>query len=114
MIKNLIKLVNLFKQKIRYEDIKLGVKKGLNLPTLPPKIEKFYGNVWVRIFRVIGGICLGLTITKKFDIFPYPLNYLIVILGFIQIFQIIVISCIKSVYSLNKIMFHPEEFEVRK
>ena len=114
MTKKLIKLTNLFKQKIRYEDIKLGVLKGWSMPTLPPKIVKFYSNVWVRIFRVIGGICLGLTITKKFVIFPYPLDYLIAFLGLFQIFQIIVISCIKSVYSLNKILFHPEEFEIKK
>ena len=47
-----------------------GIKKGLEVPTLPDNIYKAYNHIFVRIFRVIGGICLLLVLSQKYTVFP--------------------------------------------
>lgn len=47
-----------------------GIKKGLEVPTLPDNINKVYNHVFVRIFRVIGGVCFLLVLSQKYTIFP--------------------------------------------
>ena len=101
------------KMKQKWNSIKLGVKKGLSISMLPPAVERFYTNPIVRVFRVIGGICLTLLILKKYTLFIYPLNYLIMFLGVLQIILIIIISWIKLIYSIYKLIKDPEDFEVR-
>ena len=54
--KNLIKIIN---------NLKLGNIKVYKTPTLPNQVINFNKNIFVRIFRVIGGICLLLTLTKN-------------------------------------------------
>lgn len=54
-----------------------------------------------------------MVLTKAYSHFPYPLNYIALVLAIIHIFQIIIISIIKVIYSINKLIKNPEEFEVR-
>jgi len=98
---------------INFNSIKLGIKKGLIIPTLPPKIDKFYSHPITRILRVIGGFCAVMVLTKNYTYFPYPLDYVTIFFAAIQLFQIVVISIIKLFYSIRKLIFKPEEFEVR-
>ena len=46
--------------------IYLGIMKGYSIPTLPVSVEKFYNHIFVRIFRVIGGISFLLLVTKLY------------------------------------------------
>ena len=96
----------------KWNSIKLGVKKGLSISMLPPAVERFYTNPIVRVFRVIGGICLTLLILKKYTLFIYPLNYVIMFLGVLQIILIIIISWIKIIYSIYRLIKDPKDFEV--
>lgn len=44
-----------------------GVSRGITTKTLPEHILVVHNNIYVRIFRVIGGICLILLLTKKLE-----------------------------------------------
>lgn len=80
---------------------------------LPPKVEVFLNYPIIRIFRVIGGLSVLLVLSKQFNNFIFPLNYLIVIFCALQIIQVITISIIKIYYGINKLIYHKKDFEVR-
>jgi len=42
----------------------IGIKKGLITPTLPDNITRFHNNPLVRLFRIIGGLSLIITLGK--------------------------------------------------
>ena len=48
----------------------LGFIRAYSLPTLPAKLELFYNNIFVRIFRFIGGLAFLLIVTKTYLILP--------------------------------------------
>jgi hypothetical protein len=52
---------------------KLGFVKGYQTPTLPPHIIAFQNKVFMRIFRVLGGLSIILMIASKSYL---PQNYL--------------------------------------
>jgi len=106
MMKNLMKNYNL-------NNLKLGIKKGLSIPTLPSKIDFYYSHPSTRILRVIGGFIAMLVLTKNHTSFSYPLDIILMCIAIIQLIQIVIISIIKVVYSIRKIIKNPEEFEVR-
>jgi hypothetical protein len=109
-MKNFIK--SIFSQSF-FNSIKLGIKKGLEIPTLPLKIRKFYDHILIRVFRFIGGVCLVLNLTNFYLSFPEILRYLILFMSAVQITQILIITAVKIVYSSYKLIYRPEEFEVR-
>ena len=109
-MKNFIK--SIFSQSF-FNSIKLGIKKGLEIPTLPLKIRKFYDHILIRVFRFIGGVCLVLNLTKLYLTFPEILRYFFLGMSVVQITQILVILLIKIIYSSYKLIYKPEEFEVR-
>lgn len=47
-----------------------GIKLGWKTPTLPEHVIKFKAHPLIRIFRVLGGICTVLIITKKSLLLP--------------------------------------------
>jgi len=106
-------LISKLKIKIDYTSIKLGVKKGMSIPTLPPKVEKFYSHPIMRIFRVIGGFCAVLVLTKNYTYLSYPFDFLCMYVAFLQMLFIVIISIIKSIYSIRKLIYNSKEFEVR-
>lgn len=93
--------------------IYLGLKKGISIPNLPNKINKFYSNIYIRILRVFGGICLLLVLTQQYSIFPKNLHKIIIIIGFIQSIQIILILIIKIIYGVYTLKYKSKDFEVR-
>lgn len=110
---NLMKnILNLFK-KLDFNSIKLGIKKGISIPTLPYKFNRIYSHFFIRILRVIGGFFAIMVLTKNHTLFPYPFDYIAIFIAIIQIFQIIIISIIKVIYSIKKLIKNPKEFEVR-
>lgn len=96
-----------------WNSIKLGIRKGLEIPTLPLKLRKFYDHILIRVLRFIGGFCLILNLTKFYLSFPEILRYIILIMSAIQITQILIITAIKIIYTSYKLIYKPEEFEVR-
>jgi hypothetical protein len=90
--------------------IKLRIKKGLEIPTLPLKIRKYYDYILTKVVRFIGGVCLGLNLTKLYLTFPEILLYFILIMSVVQITQILVILLIKIIYSIYRLIYRPKNF----
>ena len=91
----------------------LGFKKAYNISFLHPKVEYYHNLLLVRIFRVIGGVCIMLILTGKYTLILEQLQILVFIFGFIHITTIIIIQIIKVVYGLYIYIKKPELFEVR-
>ena len=47
------------------------------MPMLPKKIENVYSNIYIRILRFIGGLCLLLALTKNYLLLPIFLHKII-------------------------------------
>src|SRR5437764_42111 len=92
-----------------FNDIKLGIIKGISLSTLPPKIDKIYNLFYIRAFRVIGGICFIFSIINNIGLITDNLIIkiictiigLIFIMGF-SIINIIIIITIKKILQEDK------------
>lgn len=102
-----------FKIKLDRSSFVKGIKKGYSVSTLPVKLEKFYNHIFIRILRVIGGICFVILVTKLYLNLPENLHLIIIIISAIQITQIIIILIIKIFYGIYKLLYKKEEFEVR-
>lgn len=100
-------------QEINWTSIKKGFIKGFNMPLLPDSISKIYNLPLIRILRVIGGISAVLVLSKNYIYLPDILHWPVLILGLLQLIQMTVISMIKIVYAIRKLIKNPEEFEVR-
>jgi len=59
----------------------LGLKIGWNTPMLPSKILSFHNHLFTRIFIVIGGISIITFLSKKYLLFMYPFNYVMLEAG---------------------------------
>src|SRR5229473_2505394 len=100
-------------EKIKNNSFYKGVMKGYKVPTLPKKIELILNNVYIRILRFIGGLCLLLILTSSHLSFPMYLQFIIVILGCLQSIQIMVIFVIKFIYGIYTLIYKAKDFEVR-
>lgn len=111
---NFIKVkINNIKIKFRYNDIKIGLVKGFSLPLLPRNVENILNKPIIRILRVIGGFCAVLVITGKYKLLPSEMHIPLIIMGLLQLIQINIVSIIKIIYGLKRLIKHPEDFEVR-
>jgi hypothetical protein len=72
--------------------IMTGVSEGWKLETLPANKLKFHEHPFTRIFRVLGGICIILIITKRVLALPPFFFYLVIIIGFMHMVYIIYIA----------------------
>lgn len=113
ILKNLQNFKTNFKNKLDRSSFVKGIKKGYSVSTLPVKLDKFYNHIFIRILRVIGGICFVMVVTKLYLNLPENLHLIITIISAIQITQIIIILIIKIFYGIYKLLFKKEEFEVR-
>ena len=95
-----------FKSIIDLASIKKGVLKGFSIPLLPPYIDKVYNYPLVRILRVIGGVSAILVLTKNYTSLPDFLGWIVLVLGIIQLIQIVIISIIKVIYGIRKILLN--------
>lgn len=96
-----------------YKDIYIGIKKGLLMDTLPPKVRYIIDYPLLRIFRVIGGISVILVLSKKVTLLLYPIDRIVYVICMLHLLQFFVITIIRVIYSLKTILFNPEKFEVR-
>ena len=87
-----------------FSDIKSGIIKVYNTSTLPDHILKFNHNIFVRVFRILGGICLLLILSKKvFEFNEYIIYIVIIINSVFLVYQfILLIYRIINVYRILK------------
>lgn len=104
---------NFLLSKIDKNSIYLGIQKGYNIGILPENLYKIYNNIFIRILRFIGGVCLLLVLTSYYLNLPIILHKFITIIGFIQSIQISVILLIKIIYGVYTLIYKKNEFEVR-
>lgn len=95
--------------------IYLGLMKGYSISTLPISVERFYNNIFIRILRVIGGICLVLVLTNGSEKLSLPssIHTIIIALAFLQSIQILIIMIIKLIFGLYTLIYNRKIFEVR-
>ena len=99
--------------KSKKHDIYLGFEKAYSISFLPSKLDLLYSHYITRIFRVLGGLSIGLVLTGKYELFPKTVHIFIFILSLMHAILIIIIFIIKSIYGLYIIIKKPEIFEVR-
>lgn len=87
--------------------------KGLSIPMLPVKVERLYNNIFVRIFRFIGGVAFLMVISNIFLHLPELLQLFFAIMASIHITQIMIMFIMKSSYGIYTLVFKKELFEVR-
>ena len=95
------------------QNLKLAFKKAYSISLLPAKVESFHSSIPVRIFRVIGGICLLLVLTGNYHIFYKEFQFLIMGIALLHSFLIIGISLIKFFYGLYIIIKRPDLFKIK-
>ena len=98
--------------KYYFTNLKKGFLKAYHLPILPDNINNLYQNIFVRIFRVIGGICVVVVLTKKHLILDFPLRLIVLILAFFQFVLMVFIGIVKLVFGIKKLINNPEDFEI--
>lgn len=102
---------NKFKQFLH--DVWIGIKFGFSIPLLPDSINKIYNSPLVSVLRVIGGFSAILVLTKNYTYLPNIIGWIIIVIGIIQLIQIVIISIIKVTYGIRKLWKNPKDFEVR-
>jgi len=95
------------------KDFILGFKKAYNVDFLPPKLVSFNNRLAVRGFRVLGGVCLFLILSKLQNHFYDPVRRIIFILGLSHMAYFMFINIVKLVYGAYLIVCKPQLFEVR-
>lgn len=108
-----MKYQSFFKKLVNFQSIKKGLIKAYSIPLLPAKLTQIYIHPLTKIIRVIGGFSALLVISENHTMFPYPLNFLLIGIALLQLFQIVLISIIKVIYGIRKLIKNPEKFEVR-
>jgi len=83
-------------------DLRSGIIKVYKTPTLPDHVQNLNNKFYLRIFRVLGGVCLLLTISKKvFDFNEYIIYLTIFIDVLFLIYQFILqIYRIRNIYKI--------------
>jgi hypothetical protein len=92
------------------KNLKKGIIKGYSIPLLPNYINKWYNHPFIRVLRVLGGICAILVLTKNYLYLPMYVQRVVIIIGIIQLIQIVIISIIKIIFGVNKLIYNPKDF----
>lgn len=98
-------------KKTIFQRIWLGIKVGWNTPMLPPKVLSFHNHSFTRIFRVLGGISIITFLSKKYMLFIYPFNYVVLLFALLHFMYIAIISIIKLFYGIK--VLKSDKLEVR-
>jgi len=85
-----------------FNSIKKGFIHSWKTPMMPASVLSFHNKLIVRIFRVLGGLCILMVLSKKYSLFYFPLNYIILTLSFFHIFYILIIIIIKIIYGIKQ------------
>ena len=79
-----------------------GIKSGWQLPSLPDHIIKIDRNLYVRIFKGIGAVCVFLIFNATPHQYPKPYFYIIFLFSFLYSLYrlVLVIYSIKQFFLL--------------
>jgi hypothetical protein len=88
-------------KKTIFQRLIIGLKVGWNAPMLPPKVLNIHNHPFIRIFRVIGGLSIIAFLSKKYLLFIYPFNYLVLCFALLHFMYIAIISIIKLFYGIH-------------
>ena len=105
MMKKFLSLfTNIFKSpsNSKWNSFKKGFKHSWNNPMMPTSVLRFHNHVFIRIFRVLGGLSIMIVLSKNHTLLFFPLNYLVLILSFVHIFYILIIFIIKLIYGIKQ------------
>jgi len=104
-------------------DIILGIKHAWSIPSPPQKVNDFYSHIFTRIFRIIGGVAVLITVTKGYDyiqlhnyfneIFCDIITISTYLYASIFIVFTLIINLIKIIYTIFLLLKKPKTFEVR-
>jgi hypothetical protein len=78
---------------------------------LPPKVLSFHNHSFTRIFRILGGISIITFLSKKYMLFIYPFNYVVLLFALLHFMYIAIISIIKLFYGIK--VLKSDKLEVR-
>jgi hypothetical protein len=107
-----------FAKKVEKNSIFLGVKRGIQVETLPLNVREFIKIPIIRILRVIGGASVLFSLCHRYELLSFetsqyqPLLNIIYFFAFAQFAMITVISFIKVVFGI-KTLLNKKELEVR-
>jgi hypothetical protein len=93
--------------------IYLAFNGAYNIPTLPDTVQRFYNNIYIRRFRVIGVVFSLLVLSDLYLHLPSFLRLLFAIVASLHITLVIIIYIIKIFYGIQTLSFKREQFEVR-
>ena len=79
----------------------IGLKVGWNAPVLPPKVLNFHNNLFIRVFRVIGGISIVTVLSKKYLLLFLPFKFIVLFFALLHFIYITIISIIKLWYGFK-------------
>jgi predicted membrane protein len=99
------KSLNLFKR------LKIGIKKGWGVENLPADLRLLLSHPLFRIFRVVGGICFILVISKNILTFNIYIIYLVFFITFFYGLLILYINY-KRIKHMYKILKEGTELDV--
>ena len=88
-------------QKTLFKRFIVGIKTGWNAPVLPTKLLDFHNNLFVRVFRVLGGISILTVLSKKYLPLFIPLKFIVLFLALLHFVYITTISIIKLWYGFK-------------
>ena len=54
-----------------------------------------------------------MVLTKNYTYLPKVIGWIVIVVGIIQLLQIVIISIIKVIYGINKLWKNPEDFKIR-
>ncbi len=79
---------------------------------LPNYLNKGSNSPFIRVLRVLGGICAILALTKNYLYLSTYVQGIVLIIGIIQLIQIVIISIVKIIFGVNKLIYNPKDFEI--
>lgn len=83
--------------------IKKGIRKGWNTPTLPHKILQLESNPIIRLLRIIGGISIGILISRRYILLPSPYLYICMFFSSILAIYLIVLFFYRLIHIFKSI-----------
>ena len=102
----------IFILKSYFRRILIGAKKGLSVSNLPPKTVTFIYHPLIRIFRIMGNICMVLCVSNRVFLFNTYFKYSIMIIFILYILFLLYISIIRLIH-IRKLL-KTDVFDVKK
>ena len=94
-----------------FKNIWIGIVHAIKMPSLPESVNKLHTHALTRLFRVLGGLCILLVLSKSLSIENSIFYYLVFTLALLQFTYVIIINIIKFFYILY--LWKNNKFQVR-